>query len=326
MLKLPTLGALKNLSVLSSSQRLPGWLCINLWPDRVDISHVVATGKSRPQIALCNSYLKNGNDVATLGLLREELQLDRYRCTTLLKGGDYQMVHLEISANLPAQEAMTAARRRLNDLVDYPVEAATVDAVFIPAVDGAIHHTPQVLAVVAKNETIAAYLKPFHDADIRIEVIDIPELAQRNLARQLEMEGRGLALLAFDERGWLLTFTCWGELYQSCRLEFSLNSFEGASPEQRKGIYDHLVLELRRSLDSFDRQFHHVKVAKLIVTPVPGADNLTDHLAANLEMPVTQIYFSEIMDFPHIPELHEDARQSQCLHLIGAALRQEDAT
>jgi len=146
-----------------------------------------------------------------------------------------------------------------------------------------------------------------------------------NLARQLEIEGRGLALLAFDERGGLLTFTCWGELYQSCRLEFSLNSFEGASPEQRKGIYDHLVLELRRSLDSFDRQFHHVKVAKLIVTPVPGADKLTDHLAANLEMPVTQIYFSEIMDFPHIPELHEDARQAQCLQMIGAALREESA-
>jgi len=29
------------------------------------------------------------------------------------------------------------------------------------------------------------------------------------------------------------------------------------------------------------------------------------------------------MDFPHLPELHEDARQAQCLQLIGAALREE---
>jgi len=38
---------------------------------------------------------------------------------------------------------------------------------------------------------------------------------------------------------------------------------------------------------------------------------------------VALVHFSEIMDFPHIPELHEDARQAQCLQLIGAALREE---
>jgi hypothetical protein len=31
------------------------------------------------------------------------------------------------------------------------------------------------------------------------------------------------------------------------------------------------------------------------------------------------------MDFPHIPELHEDMRQAQCLQLIGAAMREESA-
>jgi hypothetical protein len=62
-----------------------------------------------------------------------------------------------------------------------------------------------------------------------------------------------------------------------------------------------------------------------MVTPVPGADDLREHLAANLDVPVALVHLSELFDFPGIPELHEDARQAQCLHLIGAALREEGA-
>ncbi len=311
--------------LFGSKGRKPGWFCINLMPDRVDVCHVNATGRARPEILLCDSYRKEGGDKATLSRLRRELDLDSYRCTTLLRSGDYQIVQVEAPANVPEQEAKSAVRWRIKDMIDYPVEAATVDAVFIPAADGAAGRTPQMLAVAAKNDAIAASIKPFNDADIPLEVIDIPEFAQRNLAQRLELEGRGLALLAFDERGGLLTFTCGGELYQSRRIEISLKSFDGAGPEQRKGLYDRLVLELQRSLDHFDRQFRDIAVARVMVTPVPGADDMREHLAANLDVPVALIHLSEIMDFPHLPELHEDARQAQCLQLIGAAMREEVA-
>jgi MSHA biogenesis protein MshI len=309
--------------LFGSKQRKPGWFCINLMPDRVDVCHVHAAGKARPEILLCDSFRKEGGDIATLTRLRRELHLDRHRCTTLLRSGDYQVAQV-VKPNVPTQEAKSAVRWTLKDLIDYPVETATVDATFIPVAEGAASRTPQMLAVAAKNDVIAATIKPFSDAEIPLDVIDIPEFAQRNLARLLELEGRGLALLAFDERGGLLTFSCYGELYQSRRIEISLKSFDGASAEQRKGLYDRLVLELQRSLDHFDREFHHIVVARIMVTPVPGADDMREHLDANLDMPVALIHLSEIMDFPHIPELHEDARQAQCLQLIGAAMREEE--
>jgi len=311
--------------LFGSKARNPGWLCINLMPDRVDVSHVVVAGKARPEIVLCDSYRKEGDTAATLGRLRRELHLDRYRCTTLLKSGDYQIVPVETPSNVPAQEARIAVRWRIKDMIDYPVETAAVDALFIPSTDGTTERSAQMLAIAAKNDAIAATAKPFNDAEIPLEVIDIPELAQRNLAHRLEQEGRGLALLAFDERGGLLTFTCGGELYQHRRIEISLRSFDGISPEQRKGLYDRLVLELQRSLDHFDRQFRHITVARVMLTPVPGADDIREYLAASLDVPVALIHLSEIMDFPHIPELHEDARQAQCLQLIGAAMREESA-
>jgi len=311
------------MKLFGSRGRKPGWICINVMPDRVDVCHVNATGRERPEILLCDSYRKEGGDVATLGRLRRELDLDQHRCSTLLKGGEYQLVQVDAPANVPEQEARAAVRWRLKDLIDYPVEVATVDAVFVPA-DGA-GRPQQMLAVAAKNETVAACVKPFNDADIELDAIDIPDLAQRNLARRLELEGRGLALLAFDERGGLLTFTSAGELYQSRRIEISLKTFESAQPEQRKDLYDRLVLELQRSLDHFDRQHRNIAVARVMVTPVPGADDMREHLAANLDVPVALIHLSELMDFPHIPELHEDARQAQCLQLIGAAMREETA-
>lgn len=311
--------------LFGSKGRKPGWMCINLMPDRVDVSHVVTVGRARPEIVLCDSYRKEGDAAATLGRLRRELQLDRYRCTTLLKSSDYQIVPVE-TPNVPVQEAKSAVRWRIRDMIDYPVEAAAVDALFIPGPDGTTEHSAQMLAVAARSEAIAATAKPFNDANIPLEVIDIPELAQRNLAHRLEQEGRGLALLALDERGGLLTFTCGGELYQHRRIEISLKSFDGIAPEQRKGLYDRLVLELQRSLDHMYRQYRHITVARIMVTPVPGADDMREYLAANLDVPVALIHLSEIMDFPHIPELHEDARQAECLQLIGAAMREEGAT
>jgi MSHA biogenesis protein MshI len=305
--------------------RKPGWMCINVMSDRVDVSHVITAGKARPEIVLCDSYRKEGDTAATLGRLRGELQLNRYRCTTLLKSGDYQIVPVESPGNLPAQEAKLAARWRIKDMIDYPVETASVDAVFVPGSDGTTARSAQMLAVAAKNDTIAATVKAFNEADIPLEVVDVPELAQRNLAHLLELEGRGLALLTLDERGGLLTFTCGGELYQHRRIEISLASLAEATPEARKGLYDRLVLELQRSLDNFDRQFRHIAVARVMVTPVPGAEDMREHLAANLDVPVALVHLSEIMDFPHIPELHEDARQAQCLQLIGAAMREESA-
>lgn len=305
-----------------SAKRKPGWMCINLKPDRVDVSHVLVNGKARPEVLLCDSYRKEADDVATLKRLRRDLSLGRYRCTTLLRPGDYQILPVE-APNVPAAEMKIALPWRIKDLIDFPVEAATVDALTVPQAENVSARNPQVLAVVASNELIGATAKTFNDADIPLEVMDIPELAQRNVARFYEKQGRGLALLTFDEYGGLLTFTCDGELYQYRRLEQSHASFENLDEEQRRQIYDRIVLELQRSLDNFDRQYHRMGVSSVVVTPVPGADDLQEYLAANLGVPVVLLDLSQVMDFPHTPELREPARQAQCLQMLGASMREE---
>jgi MSHA biogenesis protein MshI len=335
-LKLPSLAALKNLRLPGSAGRAPGTMCINLWPDRVDVSHVVthtlASGKERPEIKRCESYRRVGGDVSVLSRLRGDLQLDRYRCTTLLKSGDYQMIQVEAPNVLPS-ELRTAMRWRLKDMIDFPVDEATVDAVSIPGSEGAPGRPAQMIAVAARNQVIAAAVKPFNDADITLEIIDVPEFAQRNIARCVEPEGRGVTMLSLDDRGGLLTFTSGGELYYHRRIDVTLASLRGAAAGDRgegadlrmelEGPNERLLIEVQRSLDHFERQFPRVQVAKLVLAPAPGAEALRGYLGGRLELPVELLQLSEVMEFPDIAELNEPARQAQFLPAIGAALRQE---
>lgn len=308
------------MSMFIKKQR-PGWLCLNLHADRVDLSHVLVAGKPRPEILLCESFRKEGSDVDMLKRLRKELSLDRYQCITVLKTSQYQMFTVD-APNVPAAEAKNAVRWSLKDMIDYPVETAMIDSVNVPGGDKA-GRAAQMLAVAARNDAIATTVKPFNEADIDLEVIDIPELAQRNVAKLLEEEGRCLAMLCFDDAGALLTFTSGGELYQARQIEVSLQDFvSGTDIEAR---YDRVALELQRSLDNFDRQFRSVAVSRLMVSQVPDSARLVEYLSANLTVPVSLLDLEQVVDFPGVPELRDPLRQSQCLQMIGAAMREERA-
>ncbi len=306
---------------LFGKKQRPGWLCLNLHADRIDLSHVLVAGKPRPEVLLCESFRKEGSDVDTLKRLRRDLNLDRYHCITLLKARDYQLLPVD-APNVPAAEAKNAVRWSIKDMVEYPIEMAMVDAVFVPG--GEVAGRPaKMLAIAARNDIIAATVKPFSDADIILEVIDIPELAQRNLAQQYEDEGRGLATLCFDDSGALLTFTSGGELYQARRIDVSLRDFETDTKAEEH--FDLVALELQRSLDHFDHQFRNVAVSRVMVSQVPLVDRLVEYLRTNLTVPVAVLELERMLDFPGVPELRNPLRQSQCLQLIGAAMRAEYA-
>jgi MSHA biogenesis protein MshI len=158
-----------------------------------------------------------------------------------------------------------------------------------------------------------------------LQAIDIPEMAQRNVARLFEEPGRGLAFLAFDDLGGLLTFTSNGELYMARRTELTAGQLTQAQGEQREQTLDRLVLELQRSLDHFDRQFSYVGVSRLLVAPLQTDVGIERHLADNLGLRVEMADLSQALDFAGAPELREPSRQGARLHIIGAALRDEEA-
>jgi MSHA biogenesis protein MshI len=259
---------------------------------------------------------------AMLARIGKELDGDAHHCSSLLEAGEYQLLSVE-APNVPAAELKTAVGWRLKDMIDFPVTDATIDVLDIPVATNGTTHNHQVFAVAARNSLIEAHQDLYAAAKVALEAIDIPETAQRNISALLEPEGRGLAMLAFDERGGLLTVTFGGELYLARRIDITLAQVEGPA-DQRQALYDRIVLELQRSLDNFERQFHYVAVSKLVIAPT-GSSSLHDFLAANLYLPVEPLDLASVLDLDGVPELRDAAQQARFFTVLGGALREGSA-
>jgi MSHA biogenesis protein MshI len=301
-------------------KRLPGWISVNLLPKQVDVAHVRANGAGRPEVLLCDSYEAADGVGASLARLRKSLQLDRGRCTTLLNAADYQMLQLE-APNVSAAELKTAATWRVKDLIDYPVDRAAIDMVEIPAAGAA--RATSLLAFAAPDDKVRERVRLFEDAEIPLEAIDVPELAQRNIAALFETQGRALALVCFDAQGGLLTITAGGELLLARNLDVTSTQLIDADAERRVQLLERVSLELQRSLDHFDRQNTAMALSKLHVTTLPEQVGMRDYLAANLSVPVEALDLGTVMDISRVPELRNPLRQAQCIKVLGGALRGE---
>ena len=180
-------------------------------------------------------------------------------------------------------------------------------------------------AAAARNSLIEQRQASFGQAKIPLSVIDIPEMAQRNISALLEPAGRGLALLSFDSEGGLFTVTFSGELYLSRRIDVTLPQLMEADADQKNAYFDRITLELQRSLDHFDRQYHFVALSKLMLAPMKDI-GLQEYLAANLYLPVEVFNLESVLDISKTPELQQLEHQQRYFLTLGAALRHEEKT
>jgi MSHA biogenesis protein MshI len=301
-----------------------GLVAVRVHKDRVDVARVSRDAGPRPSVEVCTSYRREGEVGETLGRIRRELHLERFSCATLLSAGDYQLQVVE-APDVPEPEVKQAVRWRLKDVLDYPVEVATVDVLTVPPNPAAPSRSRSIFAVAARNEMIAARMGEFAQAKVPLAVIDIPEMAQRNLASLFELPGRGLAMLSFDDERGLLTFTADGELYLSRSIDVSFNQLLVSDADQKRQLFERIVLELQRSLDHFDRQFSSVPIAKVLIAPLPDDVGLETYLIENLYVPVEVAALDSVLDFENTPELANKAMQAQHFLGIGAALRSGSA-
>lgn len=296
----------------------PGWLSLCVRPARVDLIHVRRERDRPPRVTLADSVGRDGEVAQALITLRKSMRLDRYRCTTLLAHGAYQLIQTEAVPG-PRDEARNVLRWKLKDQVDFPVEAAAVDLLPIPGEN----RTPQVFAALAAESVVAPLVQSFQAAKIRLEAIDLPELSQRNLAALFEQDGRGLATLIIDEDEGLLTFTANAELLVVRHVEINAGQLRTADQDRRERLFDRIALDVQRSLDNFDRNYSSIPLSGLVVAPIPGVDGFLDYLRANLTLGVAPLDLPGVLDLGTAPALRDPLRQFQCLRAIGAALRDE---
>lgn len=313
-MKIPTFFKL-----MKRTSRLTGWFSVCLSKRGIHFAQIKYVGK-KPQVALCDFYPAHEITPLVLEKWRKDLHLGEHQFTTLLVPGEYQLMMVD-APNVPPAEMKSAIRWKIKEMLNYSVEDATVDVLQIPGKFGG-SGAQSMYAIAAENEVVKKYMALFEKAKIPLLAIDIPEMAQRNIATLYEQPGRGLVVLSFTDGGGLMTFTCDGELYLARRIDITLGQLLDADYASRQQYLERVELEVQRSLDYFDRQFHHVPVSRLIVS-APLELGLVTLLAGNLGLPVESLDLSQVLDVSAVSELGDSEFLSHALHPLGAALRKE---
>ena len=282
--------------------------------------HAVSEPGRRPRVARGAVYSLGAGDQVDDVLARAARDFDwkHLHCTTVLDDDDYKLLLTE-APDVPAQELKAALRWRIKDLIDFHINDATLDVFELPG-EKAAGRARSMYAVAARSIAIQKRADMMSAAGINLDVIDIPEMAQRNLASLLSEEAKGVVLLSFSSTGGLITISKQGDIYLSRNIDIGFGLM--TSFQDTNELFDRIVLEVQRSLDYYDSHFRQAPIATLALAPMPReVPGLVDYLKANLSANVITMDFTKLMEceVDIKPEL-----QAACLSVVGAALRQEE--
>ena len=307
-----------------NARRKPGWLAILSQEGAVTLVHVVRAPNARPEVLRLDSFAAERGEADALLRLGAAHGLKSCACTALMADGDYNVTPLD-TPPVPPDERKEALRWALKEMVSYPVDSACLGVLDLPRAGQPSGRAAGVLVVSATEQAVRARVAPFEAAKIVLAAVDIPELAQRNVAALFEDDQRGLVFLRVDERGMMLTLSFHGELIAVRRGEMNTLQLASGDPEACTRVRERLLLELQRSLDNFDRQYSHISISKVVLACYPQVDNLLAELAGSTYVPVVEMDLSAVLDFPALPELSDRQYQARNLLAIGAALRTDEA-
>jgi len=254
----------------------------------------------------------------SLVALAGDKNLKNSRCTTVLSPSEYSLLITE-APDVPAEELKAAVRWRIKDLIDFHIDDATLDVFDIPGEEAA-NRARSMYTVAARNDAIRSRAGWVESPGIGLEIIDIAELAQRNLANLMPGNEAGIVMVTLFPQGGLITITKGGELYLSRNLGVGSDALmEGSDLE---AYFDGIALEVQRSLDYFDSHFRQAPIRQLVLAPpadeIPG---LLDFLDSRLDLKASAMDLGQLLDW-HVAI--PDQMDSTALMTLGAALRNEE--
>jgi len=281
--------------------------------DGVAAAQVTPGGHGKPRLERC-AYEKQGTSdpfARVLGRLPNR----RAPTVTVLDPSEYRLLLVE-APDVPPDELRAAVRWRIKDLIDFHIDDAVIDVFEMPphARGG---RTRMMYAVTAKSELVKRAIDRAENAGLTLDVVDIEELALRNIAMLLDAEQRGAALLHLGERRSTLLLVRQGVLYLARHIETGVATLAEAG-ELRPELVAGLALEVRRSLDYVESHYEQPAIAQLHVSGLELADR--EQIARELGLGVREVDLANLFDTDETfsPEL-----QRLCMPAIGAALRRD---
>jgi MSHA biogenesis protein MshI len=275
----------------------------------------------RPEVLSCiTQAASRGFADETFRKLLEQADVGRTPVSAVIDVGHYQIAQVE-APDVPQAEVKQAARWRLRDKFDFPLETAVVDLFDVP-VSARRGRARALFAVAANGEAVTAVGDALKEVAPGFDVIDIPELCQRNLSTLLAQDQKGVALLLLRESFAQLVLTRGGLLYLTRRFDFRPRNFDLGDQLSAVQIDpETLALELQRSLDYYESHFDQSAIGDLVIAPGGGsAETLASALSSQTGLRVSTMALDACVDVA--PGVSVPQTWLSCL-AIGAALRAE---
>lgn len=300
---------------------------MSLDPNGVAVARIVRNDSDIPKLEVCHfSSNQDGDDAsASLGQIVSEYSLDNSRCSYVIDTHSHSLLLIEAPDVQPA-ELKAAVRWRIKDLIDFHVDDAVIDVFDIPEQEAAPGRARLMYAVAAHATNIQTNISKLEKTSLRLDTVDIPELAIRNITSLLDDDVRGVAFLYLSEDSGVITLTRQGSLYLSRNIDVGLKKMIPATgsddlhPQTEQSL-NKIVLEVQRSLDYYESHFSQPPISSLIVVPMEQeVAGMLPYLSANLGIAASMLDFNSILE---CDESITKSSQIKCLLSIGAALRYE---
>lgn len=311
------------LKILSSKRR-KGVMGIALSNTHISLVHCITPVQGKPKVTMAHVEQLKLEDDISLKRLVHQLGLKSYPCNVVLNADQYQVLQVD-KPNMPDDEIQSALVWKVKGLIDYPVSDATIRGIDLPSDPQQPNRSPFMFAICARNNLLEDLSNRLMDAGFLLKSVDVQVLAQRNIAALLEQESRVIVLVSFSAKGCLITFTANGELYHARFVELDRGYLYDQLGDLLTSNLERLVLELQRSLDSFDRQFPYLSVQRVVICPDKNAARFVDDLKNSLYLPLETFDLADIVELPEGIDFSSIEKQSMLLTALGAALRSEES-
>lgn len=308
-------GLIKNIPHLSSS----GICCLTISPTEISILYAKIEN-NKWTLQFCDSFFYR--DVANLKSLLTQLvnihHIAGVDCRWVLQPNDYQLIQLE-SLPVSPDEFQSAIRWKIKHLLNFPIEDAVIDHFSLPAMKSR-DAIKNITVTIARASYLQKNIELIEESGLVPTVIDIQELALRNLTAFYETDEKTTALIFIFEKYSQLIVTRQKIFYLSRNIDFGSETLDkkGMSKEIDL-IMDKFALEIQRSFDYYISQWRNPLPTRIYVTSSTAmsfdvAGSLSQRLGA-------QVQLLNVDDFVLHPTLA--TIKGKYLPLIGSLLREK---
>ncbi len=252
-----------------------------------------------------------------------DLKLKNRPCSSVLPATDYSILSIE-APNVPDEEIPSAIRWQIRGMIDFDIDEAVIEIFPAPQGNG-VQQKKQLYVVVTREQTLKTLAKLVTHAKTKLDIIDVPELALRNIAAQLSEDDAGLAMVHLSSERGMVLISRQKQLYFARTMDIGINALNELAPMvgslalADNDAFDRIVLEIQRSLDYYDRYFSQPPIAGVIFAPLPEPiPGLFEYIQASLGIGVRELDITEVVDVEHSIDR---TKLAQCIVAIGAALR-----